>query len=89
MIAYNIGKGLVPLCYNGYLRSNGDNIFQNNLDKLSGYTYDKSNPLFRNIYDGTFFQYHPHLHPSGRFERDLIPRRWKLPDYSDRATEVS
>jgi hypothetical protein len=74
----------LELKFNGYLRSNPDNQARNNLDNLPTYTYDRSNPLNRNIYDGSFLFAYPHWpNPSG-LQRHLFPRKWKFPSYHDR-----
>jgi len=81
------GSG-VRLKYNGYLRSNPDSKSQNNLDRLPAYGYDRSNPLLRNIYDGTFLFVYPDLTAFGGLQRTLYPRAWKLPQYDNRETSM-
>lgn len=75
------------LQYSGYLRSDPDADAANNLDNLSEYDYDWSDPLYRNLYDGTLFFEVPH-YAGGSYTRDLTPRRWHLPDHDDRATRL-
>jgi hypothetical protein len=74
----------IELKYNGYLRSNPDNQPQNNLDNLPTYSYDRSKPLYKNIYDGSFLFTYPHWPTPSAFQRDLRPRKWKFPSYHDR-----
>jgi hypothetical protein len=81
------GSG-VRLKYNGYLRGNPDSKTQNNLDRLLTYGYDKSNPLLRNIYDGTFLFVYPDLTAFSGLQRTLYPRAWKLPKHDDRETKM-
>ena len=74
----------LELKYNGYLRNNADNQPQNNLDNLPTYTYDRTKPLYRNIYDGSFLFTYPHWPTPSAFERYLSTRKWKFPSYQDR-----
>ena len=80
--------GMAELRYNGYLRSNPDNSSGNNLDNLPTYTYDTSKPLFRNIYDGTFFYVYADLTAFSGLQRTLFPRSWKIPTYDDRELKL-
>ena len=80
--------GMAELRYNGYLRSNPDNTSGNNLDNLPTYTYDTSKPLFRNIYDGTFFYVYPDLTAFSGLQRTLFPRSWKIPTHDDRELKL-
>jgi hypothetical protein len=80
--------GMAELRYNGYLRSNPDLSSGNNLDNLPTYTYDTSKPLFRNIYDGTFFYVYADLTAFSGLQRTLFPRSWKIPTYDDRELKL-
>ena len=75
------------LQYSGYLRSDPDADPANNLDELPEYDYDWSDPLQRSLYDGTLFFEVPQYRGFA-FARDLLPRRWHLPEHDDRGTRL-
>lgn len=80
--------GMAELRYNGYLRSNPDSSSGNNLDNLPTYSYDTSQPLFKNIYDGTFFFIYADLTAFSGLQRTLFPRAWKIPSHDDRKVRL-
>ena len=80
--------GSATIRYNGYLRNNPDSDKQNNLDNIQEYSYDFSDSLQKNLYDGTFFFVYPDLTAFSGLVRTLYPRDWKIPDYTDRNTEI-
>lgn len=67
----------LELYYNGYLRSNHGAGLANNLDNLPKYDYDRNDPLYRNLYDGTFYFVQADLLPNG-LKRFLYHRAWDL-----------
>jgi len=72
------------IMYNGYLRSNPDASTGNNLDRLPKYEYDRKDPLFRNLYDGTPFFVLTYITPHAGTQRDLYARAWHFPSHEDR-----
>jgi len=68
----------LQLYYSGYLRSNPDAGPANNLDNLPKYDLDWKNPLYRNLYDGTFYFVEADLLPGG-LKHYLYHRAWYLP----------